>query len=368
MPYFPPQPERKPPEKSPRGRRLVKGIVLGVSLLLIGCGGVNLGMYIQDYVSVRRTAQELRDAAKAGSDGTGVGENSKLLPWQEAPSAEEAAPGLGTAAPGRENPALNERTSSVGEAAPGTEEANPLRENNQISGKGAAMTESAPSSLAAQSREKPVSGRLPAGEYHGGLQVGPRIRELRKKSEYILGWIAMEGMEEPVVRKDNTFFLTHDALGRRNSNGAIFMDERTSLLTRPYTILLYGHNMKTGAMFGGLRKYEDFSYFFRHRIFQLDTLYEEGQYAIFAVETIRLTPGMDRFLDVNALASEDRETRRKALAGLLRLNGHEPMLDVNEEDQLVLLITCTGDDDERLVVAARRLREGEQPDRLLARR
>ena len=205
MPYFPPQPERKPPEKSPRGRRLVKGIVLGVSLLLIGCGGVNLGMYIQDYVSVRRTAQELRDAAKAGSDGTGVGENSKLLPWQEAPSAEEAAPGLGTAAPGRENPALNERTSSVGEAAPGTEEANPLRENNQISGKGAAMTESAPSSLAAQSREKPVSGRLPAVEYPGGLQVVPRIRELRKKSEYILGWIAMEGMEEPVVRKDNTF-------------------------------------------------------------------------------------------------------------------------------------------------------------------
>ena len=70
MPYFPPQPERKPPEKSPRGRRWLKGIALGVSLLLIGYGGVNLGMYIQDYVSVRRTAQELRDAAKAGSDGS----------------------------------------------------------------------------------------------------------------------------------------------------------------------------------------------------------------------------------------------------------------------------------------------------------
>ena len=80
--------------------------------------------------------------------------------------------------------------------------------------------------------ENALLAACPRWNTPGGLQVVPRIRELRKKSEYILGWIAMEGMEEPVVRKDNTFFLTHDALGRRNSNGAIFMDERTSLLTR----------------------------------------------------------------------------------------------------------------------------------------
>ena len=40
------------------------------------------------------------------------------------------------------------------------------------------------------------------------------------------------------------------------------------------------------------------------------------------------------------------------------------VLDVNEEDQLLLLITCTGDDSERLVVSARRLRDGETEDSL----
>ena len=75
--------------------------------------------------------------------------------------------------------------------------------------------------------------------------------------------MTMDDLDEPVVHKDNTFFLDHDAMGKRNANGAIFMDQGTSLLTRPYTILLYGHNMKTGAMFGNLRKYEDFSYCFK---------------------------------------------------------------------------------------------------------
>ena len=162
----------------------------------------------------------------------------------------------------------------------------------------------------------------------------------------------------------NSFLLNHDATGKRNSNGAIFMDQGTNLLSRPYTILLYGHNMKTGAMFGNLRKYEDFSYYYKHRTFQFDTLYEEGEYAIFAVSNISVTPGKAKFVNLTALQSLNREKRQKALDQLIGLSANKTAVDVNEEDQLLLLITCVGDDDERLVVAARRLRDGEQPDHL----
>ena len=174
----------------------------------------------------------------------------------------------------------------------------------------------------------------------------------------------MAELDEPVAKKDNSFFLDHDATGKRNGNGALFMDEGTDLLTRPYTILIYGHNMKSGAMFGFLRKYEEFSFFFQHQIFQFDTLYEEGKYAVFAVETISLTPGKSRYINLTGLESTDRETRTNALQALINHSLHNAMLDVNEEDQVLLLITCVGDDDERLVVAARRLRDGERPDHL----
>ena len=53
------------------------------------------------------------------------------------------------------------------------------------------------------------------------------------------------------------------------------------------------------------------------------------------------------------------------LVRINRLNqGGATVLAVDEEDQLLLLITCTGDDTERLVVAARRLRDGEREDSL----
>ena len=35
----------------------------------------------------------------------------------------------------------------------------------------------------------------------------------------------MDGLDEPVAQKDNDFFLDHDATGRRNVNGSLFLDE-----------------------------------------------------------------------------------------------------------------------------------------------
>lgn len=192
-------------------------------------------------------------------------------------------------------------------------------------------------------------------EYPDGLQVNERIRKARKKSQYIMGWLKMDDLDEPVAQKDNTFFLDHDAAGLHNINGAIFMDENTKLLTRPYTVFLYGHNMKSGAMFGNLRKYRKAEYCQAHRDISFETLYEEGQYEIFAVTLIRVTPGLSGYVNLWDLDSADRTVRREAIAQLRKNSKYYSTLKVGEEDQLLLLITCEGDDDQRLVVAAKRV-------------
>ena len=313
MPYYPPQPDQQPTEHPPQKRSILRRVILCVSVLLIVYGAARLIWYGADLISSRQTTQELREIA-AESD----------IPEVPAPSA----------AAETEIPAQTEA------AAPVTPADRP----------------DYPSAL---------SDKLPVAEYPNGYKLVSRIQKLRKKSKYIIGWITMDDLDEPVVHKDNTYFLTHDATGSHNSNGAIFMDEGISLLTRPYTILLYGHNMKSGAMFGHLRKYEKYSYCSRHRVFQFDTLYEEGQYAIFAVETISLTPGKAGYLNLAEMQSSDRKIRQKSLQALRDHSLHSVMPDVNEEDQILLLITCVGDDDERLIVAARRLRDGETADRLM---
>lgn len=311
MPYYPQQQEQKPPDHPSEKRNILRRAILCASILLIAYGAVRLISYGADLAASRRTAQELREAAE-----------------ETDPAETPAVPAIPeTAAPMQADtavPAAQPVQTTRPEASP-------------------ALTD-----------------KLPVVQYPNGYELVQRIRKLRKKSEYVIGWITMDDLDEPVALKDNSFFLNHDASGKKNVNGAIFMDEDTSLLTRPYTILLYGHNMKTGAMFGNLKKYEEFSYCFRHRYIQFDTLYEEGRYVIFAVETISLTPGTARYLSLAALQSDNRNTRKEAIRTLMNHSLHDLMPDVDEEDQLLLLITCVGDDDERLVVAARRLRDGEQ--------
>jgi len=285
-------------------KSLFRWILLAVGVLLVAYGAIRLGGYLSEMNLVRNTTAELREAAATAAVTTA--------------------------------PAVTDEPAGTPEPLPET-------------------AVPAPAETAAPEEEPAVSATLPDVEYPNGYNLVPRIQELRKKSEYIIGWITMDDLDEPVVLKDNEFFLNHDAMGKRNSNGAIFMDEGTRLLTRPYTIMLYGHNMKSGMMFGNLRKYTDPTYCRKHRTLRFDTLYEEGQYEIFAVVTISVTPGKARYLNLWALRSPDRETRKNALAGLKRANSYVSTAEVSEEDQILLLITCVGDDDERLVVAAVRI-------------
>ena len=324
MPYYPQGP-KEPPKKPPlKEQPLFRLVLLCLSALLVSYGAFRLIGYAADWVSSRNTSQELREIAAAAEP---VATEPIITPA----SIPE------TAVPPAANPTLEP------------------------------TLEPAPIPAAAAAETTVPAEYLPTVEYPGGINVISRIRDLRKKSEYIMGWLTMDDLDEPVAFKDNDFFLNHDVKGNRNGNGALFMDEDTRLITRPYTILIYGHNMKTGAMFGNLHRYEQTAYCNRHRILCFDTLYEEGQYAIFAVATIRLTPGTAGYVSLTDLRSDRRETRKKALDALTSVSVYSSILDVSEEDQLLLLVTCVGDDDQRLIVAARRLRENESPDNLILR-
>ena len=379
-------PRRKPPQK----QFPVERVLLVVAVVVIIYAAIRLISYGADLFTVRQETEELRgimaatenppaeqgndpqsgapvtaSAGDSGSpEGTGPAATGAEAQGTSAAAGTQAQEN-GAAAAGAGIQGINafaassEAQGTSTAAAVGASETNAAAAGTGAQGTSAGTTGTGSSeekgTTAAQS-EKPE--KLPPVSYPKGLVVNSRIRELRKKSEYIIGWIKMDDMEEPVVHKDNTFFLDHDAFGKKNVNGAIFMDQETNLLTRPYTIILYGHNMKSGAMFGNLLKYKQFSYCYKHRMLRFDTLYEEGEYEIFAVTTVSLVPGTSRYVSLAGLLSDYRTPRREALNKLYNQSPHGRMADVNEEDQLLLLITCDGNDDERLVVAARRNREG----------
>ena len=74
----------------------------------------------------------------------------------------------------------------------------------------------------------------------------------------IYAWIEVSGADihYPVVQSptDDTFYVNHDSDQKSNINGAIFSEHMyNSLDFTDKVTVLYGHNMKSGAMFGELQ-------------------------------------------------------------------------------------------------------------------
>ena len=328
MPYYP---EKKPdiPEETKqetktteRRRKLLRLSLVVLSCLLVAYGGIRLGSDFSESAASRQTSRELQkinDLAESGTDSP--------LP------AETFSP----------SPVLSSAPAAAGQELQDTETLPPVIE-------------------ADDGVLRPVP--YPANPK---LVISERFLSLRRKGEYIVGWISFDQVDEAVAQKDNTYFMNHDALGKRNSNGAIFLDEDVRLITRPYTLFLYGHNMKSGNMFGRLKKYEENTYFYQHRIITFDTMYEEGQYAVFAVMEMNTVPGTGLWYDLWSLNTDSRIDREKAIRTMESRSAIRSMLDVQADDQLLLLTTCLDGETERLVVAARRLRNGEATDRLMLR-
>lgn len=187
-----------------------------------------------------------------------------------------------------------------------------------------------------------------------------RFQKLQKQNGDIVGWLTMDGqLDEAVVQRDNSYYLTRDYRGYHNVNGALFLDESISLSTRPYTLIVYGHNMKTGAMFGNLRHYEKISFYQEHPFITFDTMFEEGRYVIFSMARLSLNIQDSNYISIGGLNSLTVADRQTAIDTLIDQSVFSTDLDVQPEDQLLLLITCIDGEDDRRIVSARRLREGE---------
>ncbi len=198
-------------------------------------------------------------------------------------------------------------------------------------------------------------------------QASPLFKALRRENKDIVGWLKIDGLlDEAVTQRDETYYMNHDALGKSNANGSIFLDSGISLKTRPYSLVLYGHNMKSGAMFGSLRNYEAVSFYQKNPYITFNTMFEDGRYVVFAAGLVSLERNAWHYMDFFALNSNSLRERQAVLDTLKKVSLFNSPVAVQPDDQLLLLVTCVDKDTERRVVAARRIRPGENEELLKA--
>lgn len=164
----------------------------------------------------------------------------------------------------------------------------------------------------------------------------------------IRAWLYMSGssIHSPVLQaEDNSTYLYRLADGSSNAHGSLFIDCRNAGDFSDWNTLIYGHNMKDGSMFGGLKKYRKQAYYDAHPEMTLFTPEKTYRMEIFAAVTTDVSAAVYR-------VPAAREERDELVQWAQRNSEIECDVSIGTEDRIVTLSTCTGGDDDRFVVLA----------------
>lgn len=197
-------------------------------------------------------------------------------------------------------------------------------------------------------------------------QVLPEMAALLHDNPDTVGWLSISGvLRLPVVYRDNDYYLDHDFYGAVNKSGTLFLDENHPLTARTQNLLIHGHSMNDGSMFGLLTHYRRADYLRQHGLISFSTLYEKDTYAVFAVLLVSSKTGDARYFNYFTHPNFATDAEFEAYIRDVRERSlHSIPVDVVPGDAFITLSTCM--DDDRLVVLARRLRPGETRDELVS--
>lgn len=95
---------------------------------------------------------------------------------------------------------------------------------------------------------------------------------LAAENPEVCGWVRLDdtAIDFPLVRtKDNVFYLNHLFNEKKNKIGTPFIDAGNAGDFSDRHTVIYGHALKSGAMFGSLWEYENPNYYMRHPEIQL---------------------------------------------------------------------------------------------------
>lgn len=202
-----------------------------------------------------------------------------------------------------------------------------------------------------------------------------RFKRLYSENNDSAGWIRIDGtsIDYPVLRaEDNSKYERADFYGEFDRRGSIFMDYRNKLgkgrsgLSK--VTILWGHHLTEDmTIFADLEKYLDVEYYKEHPVIEMDNLFDDYKWKIFACFTANVEPEDDNgevFYYWDPYIS-DNDTDGFVNECINRSWFVNPAVDFNATDKLLCLSTCTyilnkyDYHEVRTVIMARLVRNGE---------
>ena len=187
-----------------------------------------------------------------------------------------------------------------------------------------------------------------------------KFAALKDQNSDFLGWISIEGtsLDFPVMYAPNNkdYYLKHDFKHQYSDYGVPYLDEKTTIGANAQSdnLIVYGHNMKTGTIFGCLTEYKKASYYQEHPYIEFDTLYGDAKYEVFAAFAIDVV--QDTSFVYNQYIDMDEDTYNEYVAEVIRRSDVDSGIRPVYGEQLLTLSTCEySSANGRYVVVARKV-------------
>lgn len=166
---------------------------------------------------------------------------------------------------------------------------------------------------------------------------------LQKVNDDVKAWIYLEDtvIDYPVMQTtNNDYYLYHMFNGEENGAGSIFVDYRNENPFRDFNTVLHGHRMKDGSMFKPLVQYSDPEFYKAHKVIEITTPKQKYNCKVFAAATIPADSDLYQFYFY------DEEDRVDYLRRLDTVNELSSNVEVDADDKIVMMSTCTAQLDE----------------------
>lgn len=178
-------------------------------------------------------------------------------------------------------------------------------------------------------------------------------------------WLQIPGTEVdyPVMwtPRDENYYLNRDFDGSSNKNGCLILDTDSSLDPLTTNLIIHGHNMRSGAMFGNLTDYEDEDYYENHRQIVLYTEECQRNYEVIAVFRSQVYKKTDEvFKFYKFFQADTREEFDDFYQNIKELSLYDTGVTAEFGDHFLTLSTCTYHvENGRFVVVAKEVGQGD---------
>ena len=188
-----------------------------------------------------------------------------------------------------------------------------------------------------------------------------KYETLYNKNRKLIGWLKIEGcdIDYPVMQtSNNEYYLDHNYNQEYDKNGSLFLDEDCDAAFPNDNMIIYGHHMKSGKMFGNLNYYSKESFWEDNKEFTFDTIYETGTYAVMYVFRSKIYSEEEivfkyyQFID--ATSENEFNSNMEEMANM---SLYDTGVTASYGDRLITLSTCdSSEEDGRFVVVAKKIK------------